>query len=111
MFSIEDVIRINKEVTKGPGNIVNKSSLDFALSSIKTKPWFDQLAYLLRSILVDHVFEDGNKRTATAIISMYYTEFKIGFDMQKTVDVVTKISSKNIKDIGNIKRIIKNVIR
>ncbi len=109
MFYIHEVININKRFAKGI--VVNKSSLEFALSSIKTKGWIDQVAYLVRAILLDHVFEDGNKRTAAAIIAAYYTEFEIGFDPQKIAYVILNIITKNINDINKIKRMIKNVVR
>ena len=90
---------------------MNKSSLEFALSSIKTKAWIDQIAYLVRAILLDHVFEDGNKRTAAVIIIIYFTELEIGFDPQKIAEIILNIITKNINDINKIKRMIKNVIR
>ena len=109
MFFINEIININKKFAKGI--IVNKSSLEFALSSIKTKAWIDQVAYLVRAILLDHVFEDGNKRTAAAIIIVYFTEFEIGFDPQKIAQTIIKIVTQNINSINKIKRMIKNVIR
>jgi len=109
MFYLNEIIKINKRFARGI--VVNKSSLEFALSSIKTKSWTDQVAYLIRALLIDHVFEDGNKRTSAAIIGMYYTEFQIGFDPQKTIEVIIKITAKNINDINKIKRMIKDVIR
>lgn len=109
MFYLDDIININKRFARGL--VINQSSLEFALSSIKSKPWIDQVAYLVRAILLDHVFEDGNKRTAASIIIAYYTEFEIGFDPQKIADVIIKITSKNINDMNKIKRMIKNVVR
>ncbi|MBW2977854.1 hypothetical protein KY331_03340 [Candidatus Woesearchaeota archaeon] len=109
MFYINEIININKKFANG--NIVNKSSLEFALSAIKTKAWIDQVAYLVRALLIDHVFEDGNKRTAASIIIAYYTEFEIGFDPQKIVEAIIKITSKNINNVSKIKRMIKNAVR
>ncbi|MBW2965643.1 hypothetical protein KY342_00905 [Candidatus Woesearchaeota archaeon] len=109
MFYLNELININKKFARGI--VVNKSSIEFALSSIKTKSWIDQVAYLIRAILLDHVFEDGNKRTAASIIIAYYTEFEIGFDPQKITEVIIKITSKNINNVSKIKRMIKNVIR
>lgn len=109
MFYVTELVNLNKKVANG--NIVNKSSLDFALSSIRTKSWFDQLAYLVRALLIDHVFEDGNKRTAAFLIISYCTEYKIGFDSEKITKVIINITSKNTNNISKIKRMIKNVIR
>ncbi|MBW2981445.1 Fic family protein [Candidatus Woesearchaeota archaeon] len=109
MFYINEIVNINKKFAKGI--VMNKSSLEFALSSIKTKAWIDQIAYLVRAILLDHVFEDGNKRTAAVIIIIYFTELEIGFDPQKIAEIILNIITKNINDINKIKRMIKNVIR
>ena len=109
MFYSNEIININKKFAKG--TVINKSSLEFAFSSIKAKTWIDQIAYLVRAILIDRVFEDGNKQTAASIIIAYYTEFGIGFDPQKLAQVIIKITSKNINDINKIKRMIKNVVR
>jgi len=109
MFNKEDLINANKRFATG--KIVNQGSLEFAISSIKTKSWMDQVAYLIRALLVDHVFEDGNKRTAASVIAMYYTEFKIGFDPEKVNEILIKIIKQNINDITKIKRMIKNVTR
>ncbi len=109
MFYIDELVKINKKFANG--NILNKSSLEFALSSIKSKGWIDQVAYLVRALLVDHVFEDGNKRTAASIIIVYYTEFRVGFDSAKVAKVTRDITAKNINDISKIKRMIKNVVR
>ena len=109
MFTKEGIIKINTRFESG--NVINQSSLDFALSSIKDKSWMDQVAYLVRAILIDHVFEDGNKRTAAAIIIAYYTEFEIGFDPQKIVNLIVDIILKNITDLNKVKRMIKNAVR
>ncbi|MFC1697991.1 hypothetical protein ACFL1H_06635, partial [Nanoarchaeota archaeon] len=64
MINKKDIIRINQEIGE-TGELSNESSLDFALHMIKhKKSWLYELSYLIRSILVDHVFKDGNKRTA-----------------------------------------------
>jgi len=51
------------------GNLRSDSSLDFAFDKLEDKKLGDykKLAYLLRAILVDHPFSDGNKRTAAFV--------------------------------------------
>ncbi len=109
MFYKKEIVEINKKFADG--KIVNDSSLEFTLSSIRSKPWVDQVAYLVRALAADHAFEDGNKRTAASIIIAYYTEFEIGFDPAKIAKTIIKITSKNIENIITIKRMIKNVVR
>ncbi len=104
----KDMIAINIEVGES-GNLGNESSLDFALHMIKhKKSWLYELSYLIRSLLVDHSFNDGNKRTALALILLYFDEKSIECDKQKMVKIVHDISKKNIKDINKIARLIKN---
>ena len=91
MFSVQDVIEVNKEFDKG--KIVNEGSLEFALSSIKnTKDWITQLAYLIRSIVLDHVFEEGNKRTAVALIIAYAEAHKRAYDLTKIDKIIIALT-------------------
>jgi prophage maintenance system killer protein len=108
MISEESLISINKKFSNGV--LVDKESLDIALSSPE-KPWMDQVAYLVKGLLVDHIFENGNKRTAAIIIAASYTEFEIGFNAQRIDEIVVEIESKDIADIDKIKEMIKSVIR
>lgn len=109
MLRIQDLIEINKEFDKG--KLVNRSSLEFALSSIKhTKDWITQLAYLIRSIALDHVFEEGNKRTAAALIISYAEVHKKRYDSTKVDQIVVKVIKKQITAIEEIRRLIKDAI-
>jgi len=109
MIKIEDLVTINKQFHKGI--IINKSSLDFAVSSTKdTKDWIKQLAYIVRAILIDHVFEEGNKRTASALIMSILELQKLAYDPQKVDEIIIKIIKNNIISITNIRRMIKNAI-
>lgn len=109
MLSIHDIVEINEQFDKG--KIVNKGSLEFALSSIKnTKDWITQLAYLVRSISLDHVFAEGNKRTAAALIVGYAEVHKKGYDPTKVDKIVTTVIQKHIQDIKIIRRLIKHAI-
>ena len=108
MISEDDLITVNKRFANGV--LVNKESLDIALSSPE-KGWMDQVAYLVKGLLVDHIFENGNKRTAAMIIAASYTEFEIGFDVQRIDEIVVEIESRDIADIDKIKELIKSVIR
>ncbi len=106
----KDLIRINQEIGEN-GNFHNESSLDFALSIIKQKKsWLYELSYLIRSLLVDHVFEDGNKRTAMALLTTYLEDKKLEYDKDRMPKVFWNISKKNITDINKITRLIKSVI-
>jgi len=107
MITKETIININKEFDKG--TVVNKSSLDFALSYAKSsKDWLKQLSLLVRSISLDHVFEEGNKRTASALVMGVLEERKLAYDPQKVDALIIEIILKNIRDIEKIRRLIRN---
>ncbi len=106
----KDLVRINQEIGES-GNFHNESSLDFALSIIKRKKsWLYELSYLVRSLLVDHVFEDGNKRTAMALVTTYLEDKGVEYDKDRLPRVLWNISKKNITDINKIIRLIKSII-
>jgi len=106
----KDIVRINQEIGEN-GKFHNESSLDFALSIIKNKKsWLYELSYLIRSLLVDHAFEDGNKRTAMIVLVTYLNDKDLEYDKDRIINVFWKISKKNITDINKIMRLTKNVI-
>lgn len=109
MLSIQDIIEVNKEFDKG--KLVNKGSLEFALSSSRhTKDWITQVAYLVRSIVLDHAFEEGNKRTAVALIIAYAEAHKKAYDATKVDQIIVKIIRKQMTDIERIRRLLKDAI-
>ena len=110
MITESGLIEINKRFDIGV--VVNKSSLDFALSSAKnTKDWVKQLSYLVRALLVDHIFQEGNKRTTAVLILYFFEVHKTAYDLYKIDKIIAEIASKNINDIEKIRRKIKDVIR
>ena len=106
----KDLIGINQEIG-GNGKMHNEDSLDFALSIAKqNKSWLYELSYIVRSLLVDHCFEDGNKRTAIITIITYFENNDLDYDKDKLIKGVLAIAKKNITDINKIMRMIKNAI-
>jgi prophage maintenance system killer protein len=109
MLSKKDIIRINQEFHTG--KLANESSLDYALDNArKTKDWIKAAAYLVRAILIDHAFEDGNKRTAAAVLVAYFDINNVYYEEYKVGKAVLQIMKKNIIDIRKIARSIQNVI-
>ena len=106
----ETLLRINKGFG---GNLRNDSSLDFALEIQKNKKFgaYKKLAYLMRAILVDHPFSDGNKRTATFLALSFANQEKKQVDRDLLVHHVISIASKNIIIIKNIEWRLKNAIK
>lgn len=110
-YEIRDVtaelLDVNRKFSSGA--MVNKGSLDFALSAaFKGKDWQEQVAYVVRALLCDHVFEDGNKRTAAAYVMAVLENFKYRYDPFKIDQLVLKVAKNNISDIKKIRRMIAN---
>ena len=110
MLTLRDVVAINQEFHNG--RIYNRSSLDFALEySRRTTNWVKALAMVVRAILLDHVFEDGNKRTAAALI---LTEAYLqGFDVDKNrvARLIGRTLTKNITNMKEFEELIKDALQ
>ena len=105
----KDIIRFNQEI-KETGEFNNESSLDFAIDIVhQNKSWLYELSYLVRSLLVDHVFRDENKRTTLLLIIIYFGYNNIKFDREKLPSMIKKIAKNNIININKIMRTIYNV--
>lgn len=110
MLSKKDIVSFNQEVGE-QGLLRNGSSLDYALSITKTKKWLYELSYLTRSLLVDHVFTDGNKRTCFLIIIYYAQYHNKDIDKEKLVKLIHKIAKENITNPIKISRLLYYAIR
>ncbi len=107
MLTRKDLLIINRQFSSG--QLINESSLDFVLKQTSRSPhWFKTMCLLTRTILLDHVFEDGNKRTAAAVIMAYLDMNSYSYNPDKVSQVVLRIAKKNIKDITKIGILIKN---
>lgn len=105
MLSKKDVIAMNQEFHTG--KIANESSLDFALAQVqRSKNWLKTAAILSRAILVDHVFEDGNKRTAAGAVMTIMRMNNIPFIPGKIDNIVVEITKKNITKIRDVEKVI-----
>jgi len=110
MLSKKDIVEANKDFDKG--TIMNENSLDYAVATqARSKNWLRTAAVFTRSILIDHAFADGNKRTTAAIIMGLMELNKIDYDPEKIPRVVQFIANKNLHNIRQIERQLKNVIR
>lgn len=107
MLSKKDIIVINQEFHTG--KIANESSLDFGLAQVqRSKNWLKTAAILSRAILIDHVFEDGNKRTAAGVIAGIMEMNDIAYSADKINKAVLRITKQNITKIKEIEKVIAN---
>lgn len=110
MLSKKDIIGINKELSNG--HLINEGSLDYVTKEYaRSKNWLKTAAGFTRAILIDHVFEDGNKRTAAAVIMLLMKMNKINFEPEEIPNIIVEILKKNITNIRGIEKCIKNGIR
>ena len=88
------------------------SSLNFALEHSKHSiAWTKQLAYLIRAILTDHVFIDGNKRTAYGLLMSYISLNGWSIEEKFAIELIKSTVLKKEKSIINIQRRIESVIK
>jgi len=59
---------------------------------------------LVRALLVDHVFKDGNKRTATHLIVSMLERQGFEFHPENIQKLVIGVSKDNVSDIKEIKK-------
>jgi prophage maintenance system killer protein len=109
-ISKEDIVRIAKGFD---GNLRNSSSLDFALEKQEDNKLgeYKKLAYLLRAILVDHPFSDGNKKTAMFVAFNFAEQNNKQVDEELLKHHILSIASKNITEIRVIEERMKNAIK
>ena len=109
-ISKEDLIRINRGFD---GGLRNDASLDFALEKQEDNKLgaYKKLAYLLRAILVDHPFSDGNKRTATFLCMSFANEENLQVDKELLAHQIISIAKNNLTEIRTIADRIKTAIR
>jgi prophage maintenance system killer protein len=105
-YWIEELEKINKKI-EPRSRVKNPGSLEFAAeSATRTKDWKRQLAYLLRAIVVDHAFEDGNKRTGAIVTFRFFEANGIPFDARKVDQMLVNLAKKSVTDIEEIRRLI-----
>jgi len=108
MLSKKDILVINKQFHEG--RISNEGSLDFALAQVyRSKSWLRAAAILTRALVLDHAFEDGNKRTAAAVIATIMELNKVHYSPERIDKTVLDIAKKNINSIRELERVIKDV--
>ena len=109
-ISKEDIIRINNGFG---GELRSDSSIDFAIMMQDNKKLghYKKLAYMMRAILVDHPFSDGNKRTAMFIVLAFAEENKKTVDNDLLLHHILSIAKNNITETRNIEWRLKSAIK
>lgn len=108
-ISKEDIIRIGKGFG---GELRNDASIDFALEKQENSKLgeYKKLAYLIRAIVIDHPFTDGNKKTAAYVVFAFAEQFNKQVDLELIKEQMISIASNNVNSIRAIEERLKNVI-
>ena len=105
MVRVKDIIRINK---KHKGVLINRSNLEYAIARAnKEKNIYKSNAYLLRGIVVNHSFVDGNKSTASEVILKRFIKQNIKCNKKNFQRGIVNIARTNESDINKIQRRLK----
>ncbi len=105
-FHISEFEQINRKFEPA-SQLRNSGSLEFAIAQAgNTIDWTKQLAFLLRAIVVDHAFDDGNKRTGAYLIFKFFKSNGFIAEPQKVNKLVIKIASESIADVEKLRRLI-----
>ena len=100
----EEVISINHKLG---GALRSDSSLEFAFSAAEGKSDRGKLALLWRAVLIDHPFDDANKRTIEVITRIYAKAKGYKIDTKRLVKEIIEVSKENVQDLKTIERRIK----
>ena len=107
IVSTKEIIGINQQFAEGI--VINSSSLDFAVKEAnQTKSWLHACSVLVRAILIDHIFDEGNKSAAASIIISYFEARDLRYKPETVARIIITILMKNITNLLTIERMIKN---
>ncbi len=105
MISIDEIIEINKRF--GDGKIINNS----IYYAIDQKSVISKISYLLRALIIDHPFSDGNKRTAYMVTRLLFERAGIDINKDSLLKIIIRISRENINNINEINSLVERCIK
>lgn len=111
LFSHQDIVDIHDSVLN-PGELTGfagNKSLDGALGRVESRiqygsvtDEFDLASAYALSIAQGHVFNDGNKRTAFAVMDMclYNHDFVMKWDVIEVGDIIIQVAQGKIDEVA-----------
>lgn len=99
MLNVETLLLINKAVD-GPGIVLNQSLLKSITSSYEYYNTLEeQGTSVFRSIIKNHAFVDGNKRTAVAFLYGFADVHKLRIRLNETemFNLILKVATSSIE--------------
>lgn len=107
MIDLEFVIGVNEAVCDADNQrciIINETNI---LSALSVQQWYEDdehlASALLRSLVIGHGFQDGNKRTA-ATVANYICNFQCNDSTAE--DCILQIAKGELKDVDDIASIL-----
>lgn len=110
MIDIEFVIGVNEAICDSDNKrciVINENNI---LSALSVQQWYEDdkhlASALLRSLVIGHRFQDGNKRTA-ATVANYICSFQCSDSVAE--DCILRIAKAELKDVDDIASILYDV--
>lgn len=101
----KDIVAVNQRFDTG--RVVNEGSLSYALDGANSsRSWLRGCVLLVRAVLLDHVFEEGNKRTAAAIIVSFFEEQGLPYDPERVARGVVRILMRKTTSLKAIEEVV-----
>ena len=93
MIKTESIIRINR---KHGGVLINRGNLEFAVDAANSEGnIYRSNAHLLRGIIQNHPFSDGNKSTASEIVLGRFSKRGIDCDKEPFERGMVRLAREN----------------
>lgn len=105
MITLEEIQEINRRF--GDGKIIN-TSIYYAIDQKSVK---SNICHLLRALIIDHIFSDGNKRTAYVVARLLFERNNININKDTLLKCIIRIARENISEIGDIGRLVERCIK
>jgi len=95
MITAEEIILINNEITQGKAVVISNpasciSSYDYYESTEK------QIASIVRAVIKNHCFSDGNKRTGLAVLYLLAEINDIKIKANDMAELIERIASSKM---------------
>lgn len=105
VITIEEIQEVNKKFADG--EIIN-SSIYYAIEQTSLR---DKLSHILRSLVIDHPFHDGNKRTAFIVALLIFERANIKVSRDSLTKLIIKMARENIININEINKLVERCIK
>lgn len=102
----DTVLGVNQAICEDQGTECTVLSRENLLSALGIQQWYEvkelQASALLRSLILNHPFQDGNKRTAYVVAMMVSTISKPDDEVERCLIEIAKGNLKEIDEIASI---------